>query len=377
MRPNAPDLPQWRDWIEQGIVAFKNARHSEAIAAFQKASDLNSKSAIPHLYVAVVWLQQWTPGEAPADNADLARLAETALRRALNLDPKNWTAVVLLGMLARNGQQPEEAREWYRKAVALEPRNADTWCTLGSLGLQQWLRNGKPADQIEEAILDFKESVAVDPDHDKAMLYLSLMLRERASMHHNEEERRRDLAAAEGWLESAANVRAEKVQAEIEQAVSRQPDVDEADPLLKFWTSMAVAVPPLPPPPPPPPPVSGGGLGSAAFANEATIIFEPRAQGASQAPPIRVAPAVQEQKLITKVDPELAADGEPESRLRFVVVIGKEGHIVRAILIDGSPWLRRSAVEALRQWVYEPTLVNGKPVEVVTEVRLEFKGKKQ
>jgi periplasmic protein TonB len=85
---------------------------------------------------------------------------------------------------------------------------------------------------------------------------------------------------------------------------------------------------------------------------------------------------VQEQKLITKVDPELAADGQPESRLRFVVVIGKEGHTVMEILIDGSPWLRRSAVEALRRWIYEPTLVNGKPVEVVTEVRLELKGKK-
>jgi len=85
---------------------------------------------------------------------------------------------------------------------------------------------------------------------------------------------------------------------------------------------------------------------------------------------------VQEQKLIAKVDPELAADGQPESRLRFVVVIGKEGRIVREILIDGSPWLVRSAVEALRRWVYEPTLVNGKPVEVVTEVRVDFKGKR-
>jgi len=68
---------------------------------------------------------------------------------------------------------------------------------------------------------------------------------------------------------------------------------------------------------------------------------------------------VQEQKLITKVDPEFAADGQPGSRLRFVVVIGKEGRIVREILINGSAWLSRSAVKALRRWVYEPTLVNG------------------
>ena len=368
-------MPQWRDWIDQGTVAFKNARYAEAIVAFQKASDLNPKSPIPHLYVALVWLQQYTPGQVPADDADLTRLAETALRRALNLDPKNWTAVVLLGMLARNQNQLVQAREWYRMAVSLEPRNADTWCTLGAIGLQQWFRKGKPADQIEEVILDLEESVAADPVNDSAMQYLSFMLRERALMTRNDEERRKDLAAADGWREKAANVRAEKVQAEIEQAASRQPDVGDPDLLLRDWASMAVTVPPLPPPPPPPP-RGLGGLTSAGFASDATIVFEPRAQGADHAPPIRVAPAVQEQKLIAKVDPELAADGQPESRLRFVVVIGKEGRIVREILIDGSPWLVRSAVEALRRWVYEPTLVNGKPVEVVTEVRVDFKGKK-
>jgi hypothetical protein len=370
MGQNSEEPPQWRDWIEQGAVAFRYARYAEAIAAFQKASDSNPKSPIPHLYLALGWLQQYIPGAVFADNADHARLAETALRRALTLDPKNWTAVVLLGMSARNENRPEQALEWYRKAVALQPRNADIWCTLGALGLQQWLRLNKPADRIEEAILDFEKSVEVDPVHDSAMQYLSIMLRERASLRHDDEERRKDLAAADGWRERAANVRAEKVQAEIEQAVIRRPDVGDPDPLLRSWESLAVMVPP---PPPPPPPRSGGGM-AAGFANDATIVFEPQVQSADPvAPPILVAPAVQAQKLVTQADPEFAADGQAESQLRFVVVIGKDGRIVREILIDGSPWLKQSAVGALRRWVYEPTLRNGKPVEVVTEVRVEFR----
>jgi len=247
MEQNSPALPQWRDWIEQGTAAFTNGRYSEAIVAFQKASDLNPMSPIPHLYLAIVWLQQYITSEVPADDAGPARLAETALRRALNLDPKNWIGLVLLGMLARNENEPEQAREWYRKALALEPRNADIWCTVGTLGFQQWLQKGKLAEQIEEAILDFEESVAVDPLHDSAMQHLSFMLRERALMRQSEEERRKDLAAADEWRERAANVRSEKVQAEIEDAVSREPDLGDPDLLLRLWASMAVAVSPLPP----------------------------------------------------------------------------------------------------------------------------------
>jgi protein TonB len=62
-----------------------------------------------------------------------------------------------------------------------------------------------------------------------------------------------------------------------------------------------------------------------------------------------------------------------EDPVRFVVVIGKEGHIVTETLISGNPWLVQTAVEALRRWVYQPTLANGRQVDVVTEVRLEFK----
>jgi Flp pilus assembly protein TadD len=119
--------PRWRDWIEQGAAAFWKARHSEAVAAFQKAADANPRSSIPHLYLALGWLQQFIPGAVSTDNVNYARRSETALREALYLDRENWTATVLLGMLARNQNQPEQARGWYLKAAALRPRNADTW----------------------------------------------------------------------------------------------------------------------------------------------------------------------------------------------------------------------------------------------------------
>jgi cytochrome c-type biogenesis protein CcmH/NrfG len=363
--------PQWRDWIEQGTAAFWKARYPEAVAAFQQAVDANPSSPIPHLYLALGWLQQFVPGAVSTDNTDYARRAETALRQVLNLDPENWTATVLLGMLARNEKQPQLAREWYQKAAALQPRNADTWCTLGALGWQQWFRQGKPEDGIEEAIANFEKCVALDPLHESAMQHLGFIHRERAGMRRSDEKRREDLAVAAEWMERAANARAEKVQAEIAQAVTVQPYGGEPDSFLKLSAWVAVTAPP-PPPPPPPPPRMGGGLAFGGPGNEGTIVFEPQTQGAGQATPIRVPPAEQERKLITKVYPRSGSDAYGDDRLRFVVVIGKDGHIVREILIDGSSWLRRAAVEALGRWVYEPTLVNGEPVEVVTEVRVDF-----
>lgn len=103
----------------------------------------------------------------------------------------------------------------------------------------------------------------------------------------------------------------------------------------------------LPPPTPPPPTPPPGIRGLRASDGAATVRWEPAPKGADQQPPpIRVAPAVQAQKLITKVDPDYADDEGVEAPMRFVVVIGKDGHIVREFFISGNIWLVQTAVEA-------------------------------
>jgi protein TonB len=53
-------------------------------------------------------------------------------------------------------------------------------------------------------------------------------------------------------------------------------------------------------------------------------------------------------------------------------VIGKDGTIQNLEVIDGHPLLVQSALDAVRQWVYKPTLLNGQPVEVVTQIDVNF-----
>jgi protein TonB len=58
--------------------------------------------------------------------------------------------------------------------------------------------------------------------------------------------------------------------------------------------------------------------------------------------------------------------------VRFNVIIAQDGHISDVALVAGHPLLVPAAQEAVKQWVYRPTLLNGDPVEVVTQVDVNF-----
>jgi TonB family protein len=90
---------------------------------------------------------------------------------------------------------------------------------------------------------------------------------------------------------------------------------------------------------------------------------------------IRVGNMVQERNLITKVDPlypPLAMQARIQGLVRFNVVIGKDGRVANMQLVSGHPLLVAAAQDAVRHWVYRPTLLNGEPVEVVTELAVNF-----
>jgi tetratricopeptide (TPR) repeat protein len=111
MGQDSPQPPGWRIWIQRGTEEFRNARYSEAISAFQKASDSNPENPVPRIYLGLGWLQQYIPGAVSTENTDRARRAETELRRALDLDPMSWIANVVLGQLGLNENRLEEARQ--------------------------------------------------------------------------------------------------------------------------------------------------------------------------------------------------------------------------------------------------------------------------
>jgi protein TonB len=71
--------------------------------------------------------------------------------------------------------------------------------------------------------------------------------------------------------------------------------------------------------------------------------------------------------------PELARMTRVEGAVEFEAIIGKDGTIEQLKVLKGHPLLVKAALEAVRQWRYQPTLLNGEPVEVVTEITVNFK----
>jgi protein TonB len=53
-------------------------------------------------------------------------------------------------------------------------------------------------------------------------------------------------------------------------------------------------------------------------------------------------------------------------------VINKEGTIQSLRVVTGHPLLTGAALDAVQQWRYRPTLLNGEPVEVITTITVTF-----
>jgi protein TonB len=58
--------------------------------------------------------------------------------------------------------------------------------------------------------------------------------------------------------------------------------------------------------------------------------------------------------------------------VRLTSIIAKDGTIRNLQVISGHPLLVGAAVDAVRQWVYRPTLLNGEPVEVLCPIDVTF-----
>ena len=90
---------------------------------------------------------------------------------------------------------------------------------------------------------------------------------------------------------------------------------------------------------------------------------------------IRVGGQVQARNLIAQTNPPyppLAMQARIQGVVRFNVVIGKDGRVSNVQLVSGHPLLVAAAQDAVRQWVYKPTLLNGSPVEVATQADVNF-----
>ena len=101
----------------------------------------------------------------------------------------------------------------------------------------------------------------------------------------------------------------------------------------------------IPTPPPPPGPVRAGGM-------------------------VKYPEKVRD---VRPIYPQVAVAGRVEGRVIIEAIIGSDGRVKDARILRSIPLLDRAALDAVQQWHFTPTLLNGVPVPVIITVTVDFK----
>jgi TonB family protein len=129
-------------------------------------------------------------------------------------------------------------------------------------------------------------------------------------------------------------------------------------------------------------PASDGAGASTSSSPAANTADASGSSGAASAPPpadssrpLRVGGNVMEAKKTNNaspVYPQVAKVAHIQRTVLLRAIIGKNGSAEELQFISGPPLLMRAAMDAVRQWQYSPTLLNGKPVRVDTQIQVTF-----
>lgn len=344
---------------------------------------LTSRDGVPTLislgfsraYVRIspgdIAFHQYNPGDISKDNVDLARKACDYFTSQLATDPSDVTTLDKLGsLLFQMAGYPfdkskfEESKTYYKRHISLRPNDADPHYMLGVIDwalayhgnremrrdynmahLSSQVRDIEPlplsvqkeygsdfSQVVNEGIDNLKKTLSLRPNDDYAFAYLSLSYRLKADMAESGAERTNLLKEADNLLAQSVSL--------------KQANAAVGDLRLSQYPGIA-------PPPPPAPSTS----------QVATVTR------------IAVGGSAQAGHLINRVQPvypPLARQTRVQGTVRLHAILNTDGTVQELKVIEGHPLLIQAAIAAAQQWRYQPTMVNGRPAEVDTEIDVIF-----
>lgn len=90
---------------------------------------------------------------------------------------------------------------------------------------------------------------------------------------------------------------------------------------------------------------------------------------------VRVSQGVARRLLVKKVQPQYPGEarrGHIQGDAVLKALIDTTGSVRELDVVSGEPSLVQAAIEAVKQWKYKPYLLNGQPVEVETQIVVNF-----
>jgi protein TonB len=91
---------------------------------------------------------------------------------------------------------------------------------------------------------------------------------------------------------------------------------------------------------------------------------------------VKISQGVSEGLIIKRVQPKYprtALQAHAQGAVQIEATINKEGFVTRPKVLSGEPVLARAALEAVSQWRYKPYYLDGAPVEIQTQITINFR----
>jgi tetratricopeptide (TPR) repeat protein len=217
-----------RDLLNKGVVAFKASQSDAAIEDFKRASELDPNLMTARLYLATAYASLYIPGAPSDENKARGEQAIKEFQDILTIDPNNLSAIDGIGsLLFQMAGTPfdekgfEESKTYHERHIQIKPDDPEPYYWIGVIDWTLAYRaNGEmrldynkdhikkqikdmdplpPAVRteyatkygplVDEGITDLQKAIALRPDYDDAMAYLSLLYRRKADMVESADER--------------------------------------------------------------------------------------------------------------------------------------------------------------------------------------------
>jgi protein TonB len=347
--------------VDELSILTTNARRTylDTLLAFADDTGLDSSpafSARRHLFHRVMLLSR-------EEGMSSIRIAAASCVLAVAIGAGSWSAVSAFPLHVSPQIQPPPP-----PPPPSDPLSPEAYTRLASSYLDQFWKDRTLADsqKIELArrgIAAADRALELKPNYAAAMIWKSILLRTQAILTADSVEQSRLINEADVLREQAI-----VLQDSGRAYVSRDP----------------IAGPPPPPPPPPPRPGAAGrggvtvfvpkpaGSAEQAFTRPSGEAFE---HYVSEFNPIRIGGNVKAPAKIRDVRPvypPIAQAARVQGVVIIEAVIDPDGNVAEARVLRSIPLLDQAALDAVKEWKYVPTSLNGVPQAVIMTVTVNF-----
>ena len=261
--------------------------------------------------------------------------AEATLARAREVVPGSKEVIgAVAGFHNRQGNFDKTIAA-LEALAQLDPMDPARYLTIATFYFDKAQKDHRvtPADKVTmvlEGLTATDRALGLSPDYVEALVYKNLFLRLRGNMEPDAAQRQRYFAEADALRNRAAELKAKNGA-----APNTRPSSANA--------------------PPPPPSTSGQSYDGMA----------PVRVGGNIKPPAKI-------KNVPPVYPEDALASRTQGVVIIEATIDTGGRVSAARVLRSLPMLDQAALDAVRQWEFEPTLLNGQPVPVIMTVTVNF-----